>query len=110
MSAMNTEQSGGRSAGNGSRTEDVAGRVAAVRRFNRFYTSTIGALDDGFLRTPYSLGEARVIFELAQREVVETAELRGALAIDAGQLSRTLSRPETRGAPPPPAAPPGRPP
>ena len=74
-----------------------AGRVSAVRRFNRFYTSTIGVLRDGLLHTPWSLGEARVIFELGRGGVTETAELRRDLNIDAGQLSRLLARLERRG-------------
>ena len=43
-------------------------RVAAVRGFNRFYTNAIGALREGLLDSPYSLTEARLIFELAQVE------------------------------------------
>src|SRR5918999_1216903 len=74
-----------------------AERVSAVRRFNRFYTSTIGVLREGLLHTPWSLGEARVIFELGRGGVTETAELRRDLNIDAGQLSRLLARLERRG-------------
>jgi DNA-binding MarR family transcriptional regulator/GNAT superfamily N-acetyltransferase len=67
-------------------------RIAAVRAFNRFYTARIGALQEGFLRTPHTLPEARVLFELGQREVTEVAELRRALELDAGYLSRLLAR------------------
>jgi DNA-binding MarR family transcriptional regulator/GNAT superfamily N-acetyltransferase len=67
-------------------------RVAAVRAFNRFYTDVIGVLRDGLLRTPYSLTEARAIFELAQRDVTEVADLRRVLHLDAGYLSRVLAR------------------
>jgi DNA-binding MarR family transcriptional regulator/GNAT superfamily N-acetyltransferase len=67
-------------------------RVAAVRAFNRFYTERIGVLGDGMHHTPYSLTEARVLFELAQREATEVADLRQALAVDAGYLSRILAR------------------
>jgi DNA-binding MarR family transcriptional regulator/GNAT superfamily N-acetyltransferase len=66
--------------------------VDAVRGFNRFYTGVIGVLGDGLLRTPYSLTEARVLFELAQRDATEVAELRRALNLDAGYLSRLLAR------------------
>jgi DNA-binding MarR family transcriptional regulator/GNAT superfamily N-acetyltransferase len=66
--------------------------VAAVRAFNRFYTSRIGVLGEGFLRTPHSLTEARVLYELGDREVAEVADLRRELDIDAGYLSRLLSR------------------
>lgn len=67
-------------------------QVATVRDFNRFYTRVIGLLDEGLLRTPYSLTEARVIFELAQRGATEVPDLRRDLALDAGYLSRTLAR------------------
>jgi DNA-binding MarR family transcriptional regulator/GNAT superfamily N-acetyltransferase len=67
-------------------------RVAAVRAFNRFYTARIGVLRDGLLRTPHSLTEARVLYELGQREVTEVADLRRELDIDAGFLSRLLAR------------------
>ena len=71
--------------------------VAEVREFNRFYTATIGVLRDGLLRTPYSLTEARVIFELAQGDETEVAELRRTLDLDAGYLSRILARFATDG-------------
>jgi DNA-binding MarR family transcriptional regulator/GNAT superfamily N-acetyltransferase len=67
-------------------------RVAVIRAFNRFYTSRIGVLREGLLESPYSLTEARVIFELAQRETTEVAELRRSLNVDAGYLSRILAR------------------
>ena len=67
-------------------------RVAAVRAFNRFYTARIGVLRDGLLRTPHTLTEARVLYELGQREVTEVADLRRELDIDAGFLSRLLAR------------------
>jgi DNA-binding MarR family transcriptional regulator/GNAT superfamily N-acetyltransferase len=72
-------------------------RVADVRAFNRFYTNVVGLLRDGLMHTPYSLTEARVIFELAQREATELAELRRALDVDAGYLSRILKRFEDGG-------------
>ncbi len=67
-------------------------RVAAVRAFNRFFTARIGVLRDGLLRTPHSLTEARVLYELGQREVTEVSDLRRELDIDAGFLSRLLAR------------------
>jgi DNA-binding MarR family transcriptional regulator/GNAT superfamily N-acetyltransferase len=72
-------------------------RVAAVRSFNRFYTARIGVLRDGLLRTDHSLTEARVLYELGQREVTEVADLRREMDIDAGFLSRLLARLQRRG-------------
>lgn len=69
-----------------------AKNVQAVRAFNRFWTAQIGVLRQNHLDTPYSLTEARVIFELAQRDVTELVELRVRLRIDPGYLSRIITR------------------
>lgn len=67
--------------------------IHTVREFNRFYTGLIGALDyQGHLGTPYSLTEARVLYELAHHEPMDVAELRDRLHLDAGYLSRLLTR------------------
>jgi DNA-binding MarR family transcriptional regulator/GNAT superfamily N-acetyltransferase len=76
-------------------TDTAADPVAAVRAFNRFYTNVIGLLRGGHLGTPYSLTEARVLFELARQESTEVAALRQSLDIDAGYLSRILARFDT---------------
>jgi DNA-binding MarR family transcriptional regulator/GNAT superfamily N-acetyltransferase len=74
-----------------------AGTVAAVRGFNRFYTNVIGLLRGKYLDTPYSLTEARLLFELAQRDTSEVTDLRGTVDIDPGYLSRILARFEADG-------------
>jgi DNA-binding MarR family transcriptional regulator/GNAT superfamily N-acetyltransferase len=71
--------------------------VETIREFNRFYTATIGVLEEGLLRTEYTLTEARVVFELAQREETEVVALRATLGLDAGYLSRILARFEGAG-------------
>ena len=67
-------------------------RVDAVRAFSRFYTARLGTLGDGLLDTPWSLTESRVLFELAQSEWTDTADLRRTLDLDSGYLSRLLAK------------------
>jgi DNA-binding MarR family transcriptional regulator/GNAT superfamily N-acetyltransferase len=77
-------------------TIDLERRVAAVRRFNRFYTSKIGALH--YLGSDFSLAEVRVLYELAHRATAPTAAQLGKdLNLDAGYLSRLIRGFERRG-------------
>jgi len=64
--------------------------VEAVRHFNRFYTKTIGTLNKGLASTPYSLVEARVLYEIAHQVRPTAKEIADDLELDAGYLSRIL--------------------
>jgi DNA-binding MarR family transcriptional regulator/GNAT superfamily N-acetyltransferase len=64
--------------------------VAAVRGFNRFYTRKLGVLEQNLLDSPYSLTEARVLYELGRRDDLSAKQIAGDLGLDAGYLSRIL--------------------
>ena len=72
-------------------------RIAAVRGFNRFYTRQIGVLRKNFLDSPYTLGEARVLYEIGRRRLPTASDVGRALDLDAGYLSRVLRNFEKSG-------------
>ncbi|MFC4471005.1 GNAT family N-acetyltransferase [Streptomyces xiangluensis] len=72
--------------------------IQDIRSFNRFYTNVIGALDySRQLYAPYTLTEARVLYELAHSPRTDAADLRVELSLDAGYLSRILAKFEQDG-------------
>jgi len=73
-------------------TDSLHRRVAEVRAFNRFYTALLGLLEADHLHLPYTLTEARVIFELGQADRVDLRQVRHQLGLDAGYLTRLVGK------------------
>lgn len=71
--------------------------VAEIRSFNRFYTRRIGLLDEHLSDSPFTLPEARVLYELARGDAGTAADLSRRLDRDKGQISRLLARLRARG-------------
>ncbi|MBW8011429.1 MAG: GNAT family N-acetyltransferase [Chloroflexi bacterium] len=67
-------------------------RVNSFRRFNRFFTRQIGVLREGLLHSAHSLTEARIIFEIANRNNLTASDIGKELGLDAGYLSRILNK------------------
>ena len=65
---------------------------ASIREFNRFYTGVIGLLDQHILDSPFSLAEARILYELYHRQPCTASDIMAHLPIDKGHLSRILDQ------------------
>jgi DNA-binding MarR family transcriptional regulator/GNAT superfamily N-acetyltransferase len=70
-------------------------QIAEIRAFNRFYTRKIGVVD-GMASSPFSLAEARVLYELAHRHRPTATDIRKELGLDPGYISRILRNFERR--------------
>jgi DNA-binding MarR family transcriptional regulator/GNAT superfamily N-acetyltransferase len=77
--------------------QDLENHVSAVRAFNRFYTRKLGVLDQRLVKSPFSLSEARVLYELAQRKNLAAKEIGIELGLDPGYLSRIIQKLEHNG-------------
>lgn len=66
--------------------------VAAIRDFNRFYTSIIGVVNRNILESPFSLSEGRVLYEINHTPACTAKSIKNALQIDEGYLSRILDK------------------
>ena len=77
--------------------QDLHERVGAVRSFNRFYTRQIGVLREHLLESQFSLTEVRILYELAHRPTLTSADLCRVLGLNAGYVSRVLKGFEKQG-------------
>jgi DNA-binding MarR family transcriptional regulator/N-acetylglutamate synthase-like GNAT family acetyltransferase len=66
------------------------GQIAAVRGFSRFYTRKLGLIEPKLLHSPFTLQEARIIYEIAHAPACTATDLTRSLGLDPGFLSRTL--------------------
>jgi len=71
--------------------------IESVREFNRFYTKVIGLLDKHLLDSPYSLPEARVLYELYHQQPCTASAILTTVEMDKGYLSRVLALFSRRG-------------
>jgi DNA-binding MarR family transcriptional regulator/GNAT superfamily N-acetyltransferase len=78
-------------------SSDLAGEAANFRRFNRMYTRFIGTLNEGLLNSDYSLAEASVLYELANRVAPKASDIAEGLGLDPAYLSRMLGKFERSG-------------
>src|ERR1700733_10803420 len=76
---------------------ELAGEAANFRRFNRMYTRFIGTLNEGLLNSDYSLAEARVLYELANRVALKASDIAEGLGLDPAYISRMLGKFERSG-------------
>src|SRR5262245_28339229 len=72
-------------------------QIGAFRAFNRFYTKQIGLLNRTLLESPFSLTQARILFEIANRKQTTASDLMENLGIDRGYVSRTIQAFEKQG-------------
>ena len=76
---------------------DHTTHIHAIRRFNRFYTRKIGVLEETMLQTPFTLTEARIIYEIGHDGPTTAKTLSQSLGMDGGYLSRTLRTLQEKG-------------
>jgi DNA-binding MarR family transcriptional regulator/predicted N-acetyltransferase YhbS len=75
---------------NTSASPALESQIAAIRGFSRFYTRKLGIIEPKLLASPWTLQEARIIYEIAQHDSCTATDLVQILGLDAGFLSRTL--------------------
>ena len=76
---------------------DQVSLISDIRAFNRFYTDVIGLLDQHLLDSPYSLAEARIIYEIHHHSGIQASQIMDLMQIDKSYLSRLLKKLEKDG-------------
>ncbi|WP_432663666.1 helix-turn-helix domain-containing GNAT family N-acetyltransferase [Wukongibacter baidiensis] len=66
--------------------------ILEIRSFNRFYTKILGLIDKHILDSPFTLMEARVLFEIRNIKDCTANILTDKLDVDPGHLSRILKK------------------
>jgi DNA-binding MarR family transcriptional regulator/N-acetylglutamate synthase-like GNAT family acetyltransferase len=66
--------------------------IKEIRAFNRFYTNILGLVDRHILDSPYSLTEARILFEIFHNRNCSARKINNLLRVDEGYLSRTIDK------------------
>lgn len=72
-------------------TQTLQSQTLNVRKFNRFHTKLVGALDEGLLRSDFSLVQVRLMYELNHNDNLAAADLMEILKLDRGYLSRLIA-------------------
>ncbi|RFB91595.1 MarR family transcriptional regulator [Rhizobium leguminosarum bv. trifolii] len=66
--------------------------IETARDFNRFYTNFLGLLNKAYLDSPFTLTDARILFEIGSHDGISAAALVRDLHLDPAYLSRILKR------------------
>ncbi len=75
---------------------DDSALATELRTFNRFYTETIGALDDTHEGLDVTLGQSRVLFTVAHLVAPEISVVAETLMLDTAYTSRLIGSLEDR--------------
>lgn len=70
---------------------EIDNQVLDVRRFNRFHTKLVGALNEGLLASDFSLVQVRLMYELNHNDNLAASDLMDILKLDRGYLSRLIA-------------------
>lgn len=66
--------------------------VCEIRRFNRFFTVSMGLLNSDYLDTEYSVAETRILFEIRTCGTCIQSDIAKRLHMDKSYLSRLIKR------------------